>query len=426
MELNKYNKKVFSSGLRLITAPIKNSRTITVLVLVKAGSKYETEKNNGVSHFLEHMFFKGTKKRPTTLDIAESLDSIGGEYNAFTGTEYTGYWAKTDKKYLDLSLDWISDIFLNSKLNSKDIEKEKGVIIEEINMYLDTPSRYVRDLWEKLLYKNQPAGWSILGEKDNVTKMSRSQIMNYLKDHYVSYNVIVSIAGNSEKIKDAEEKVKKCFKNISKNNPKPKKKVVEKQEKPQVLIKYKDTDQAHLCLGVRGYDIFDSRKYAQSLLSVILGGNMSSRLWSSIRVKNGMAYYIRTLSEVYTDHGYLLTHAGVDNKKIEKAIKLIIEQYKQIADKKIDKKELEKAKDYIKGSAILHLESSNEIADFIGSQEILTNEILTLKQKFDKIEAVTIDELYEIAKDLFRPENLNLALIGPFKKKKKFEELLII
>ena len=414
-----YKKQTFSNGLRLVTVPMKGTKAVTVLVLVGTGSKYEDKKNNGISHFLEHMFFKGTKKRPNTLAIAETLDKVGGEYNAFTDKECTGYWAKVDAKHLNLALDWVSDIFLNSKLEPKEIEKEKGVIIEEINMYLDTPIKYIDDLWEELLYGDQPAGWSVIGDKKIVAKMRRKVFADYLKEHYLAKNVVIVIAGNIGKAK-----VKNYFKDIKIGKPRAKQKTIENQEKPRVSVYYKKTDQTHLYLGTRAYDIFDDRKYALGLLSVILGGNMSSRLWISVREKEGLAYYIRTSAQAYTDSGYLATRAGVDNKRVEKAIRLILKEYKRITQEKISVMELKKAKDYIKGSTILDLESSDAIASFFGGQEILTGKILTPEEKFAKIDSVTVDDIKKVAQDIFRPEKLNLALIGPFKNEDKFKQIL--
>ena len=421
-----YKKQAFSNGLRLVTVPMKGTKAVTILVLVGTGSKYEDKKNNGISHFLEHMFFNGTNKRPNTLAIAETLDRIGGEYNAFTSKEYTGYYAKVDVKHLHLALDWVSDIFLNSKLDSQEIEREKGVIIEEINMYLDTPIKYIGDLWEELLYNNQPAGWKILGEKETIAKMKRKQFLDYLKEHYLAKNVVIVVAGNIGKAKSPAygRKVQSYFADIKKGRPKAKQKVVEKQKKPEVLVHYKKTDQTHLYLGVRGYDIFDSRKYALGLLSVILGGNMSSRLESSVKGKEGLAYYIRTSVQAYTDSGYLVTYAGVDNKKVEKAIKIILDEYKKITQEKVGVMELKKAKDYIKGSTVLDLESSDAIASFLGGQEILTGKILTPEEKFAKIDSVTVKDIYEVANDVFKPEKLNLALIGPFKNEGEFKQIL--
>ena len=419
-----HTKHTFSNGLRLVTVPMKNTKAVTVLVLVGAGANYETKNINGISHFLEHMFFKGTKKRPNTLAVAETLDRVGGDYNAFTGREYTGYWAKVDSKHLDLALDWVSDIFLNSKLEPQEIEREKGVIIEEINMDSDTPISHIEDIWENLLYGNQPAGWSVLGKEGVITKLKRGQFLNHLNNHYLAKNTVVIVAGDIKEVKSLKLKVKSYFANIKTGKSQLKKKVIEKQKKPQVLVRYKKTDQSHLFLGVRAYDIFNERKYALGLLAIILGGNMSSRLWIAVREKEGLAYYVSTSADAYTDHGYLATRAGIDNNRVEKAIEIILKEYKRMTQEKISEAELKKAKDYIKGNTILGLESSNAIASFIGMQEILTNKILTPEEKFAKIDSVTAEDIQKIAKDIFRPEKLNLALIGPFGNKKKFEKLL--
>jgi len=421
--LDKFEKHRVNNDLRVVTVPMKGAKAVTVLVLVGAGSKYENKNNNGISHFLEHMFFKGTKKRPSTLEIAETLDKIGGEFNAFTGKEYTGYWAKVDSSHLNLALDWVSDIFLNSQIDPKEIEREKGVIVEELNMYLDTPMKYISDVWEKLLYGDQAAGWSIIGDKEVVKKMKRSQFIDYLNNHYLSQNVVVIVAGDVKQ-KNLKSQVKNYFKTIATGKPKSKKKVTEKQKKPKALIHYKKTDQAHFCLGVRGCDIFDSQKYAMNLLSVILGGSMSSRLWISLRERRGLGYYVRTSPEFYTDTGYLVTQAGINNQQVKKAIKLVLEEYKKIGEKGVSEPELKKAKDYLRGKTILNLEASDTTALFFGRQEVLTNKILTPEEKFDKIYSVQVKDINKLAKQIFRPEKLNLALIGPFKQKKEFQNLL--
>ena len=418
-----FKKTILNNGLRIITVPMKNTRTVTVLVLVGTGSKYETKDINGISHFLEHMFFKGTEKRPNKLAIAETLDRVGGIYNAFTGREFTGYFAKVSAKHLDLAVDWVSDIFLNSKIEEQEIDRERGVILEEINMYLDMPMLYIEDLWEKLLYGNQPAGWLNIGKKEIVKKLKREQFLSYLREHYTSKNTIVCVAGNIDP-KTIEGKIKDYFKNIKTILPKPKLKVIEKQTKPQYLIHFKKTDQTHLALGARGYDLFSPKKYTQTVLATILGGNMSSRLFISVREEKGLAYYIKTPTETYVDTGYLVTLAGIRNEKVEEAITLILKEYEAMKNKKINKEELKKAKDYLKGTLTLSLESSDAQASFYTGQELLTGKILTPEEEFEKIDQVTENDILKVAKDIFQPEKLNLALIGPFKDKNKFQKLL--
>jgi len=418
-----YKKTTFKNGLRILTVPNKNTKTVSVLVLVGTGSKYETKDINGLSHFLEHMFFKGTKKYPNTLKLIEQLDKVGGKYNAFTGQEYTGYWAKVDANHLDLALDWVSDIYLNSVFDKKEINKERVTILQELNMILDTPMRYVGHLWIKLLYGDQPAGWDAIGAENTIKRIQRNDFVNYLKNHYSAKNTIIAVAGNISE-KATIDKIKKYFQKINSQQAKDKLAVKEKQNKPQALIHYKETDQSHLIIGVRAYNMFHPDKYALSVLGTILGGYMSSRLFISVRERQGLAYYISAGADMDTDTGYLIANAGVDNQRIDKAIKTILNEFKKITKQKVNSKELKKAKDYIKGSTLIGMESSDTQASFYASQELLTNEILTLEQKFAKIEALTVDDIQRVAQDVFKPEKLNLALIGPFKDKKRFDEIL--
>ena len=416
-------KTTLKNGLRIITVPMRNTNAVTVLVLVGTGSKYEKKEINGISHLLEHMYFKGTKKKPSTVAIAETLDKIGGIYNAFTSEEFTGYFAKVDANHFEIALDWVSDIFLNSLLPEVEIKKEKGVIIEEINMYQDHPISYVQVLWSKLLYGDQPAGWPVAGEKESVNRIERADLVNYMKSQYAANSTIICVAGKIEET-TAVKKIKKYFSKINATQPKSKLPVLEKQSKPSILLYPRQTDQTHLCLGVRGYNIFHSQKYVLELLAIILGGMMSSRLFEEIRTKLGIAYYIQTSVSAETDSGYLVTQAGIDNKNVEKAILTILKEYKKISQIKVPAKELKKARDCIKGKTILELESSDAQASFYGLQELLEKEILTPEEIFKKIDKVSQDDILKVAKDIFKPEKLNLALIGPFKDKSRFQRLL--
>lgn len=418
-----YKKITLKNGLRIITVPQNNTQAVTVLVLVGTGSKYERKEINGISHFLEHMYFKGTKKRPSVIAVAETLDRVGGIYNAFTTEEWTGYFAKVDSSHLDLALDWVSDIYLNSLLPEKEIQKEKGVIIEEINMYYDNPMSYVRILWPKLLYGDQPAGWDVTGTKESVAKISREDLQDYMKNQYVAKNTLICLAG---KIRQSNviSKVKKYFAEIKTNSPKGKAKVIEKQTRPQLLFQTRKTDQTHLCLGVRTYNLFHPQRYTLELLGIILGGIMSSRLFIEIREKLGIAYYIGTSITADTDTGFLVTQAGIDNNKVDLGISTILKEYKRIAQKGTAKKELKKAKDCLKGKMALLLETSDARASFYGLQELLEKKILTPEEIFKKIDKVSKNDILKVARDIFQPNKLNLVLIGPFEDKEKFEKLL--
>lgn len=420
-----YKKTTLKNGLRIITIPEKETQAATVLVLVATGSKYETKDISGISHFLEHMLFKGTEKRKTPMEVAEVLDKIGGDYNAFTGEEYTGYYAKVDASHFDQALSWVSDIFLNSKLPAKEMEKERGVIIEEIKMYEDNPMRHIEQVWKELLYGDQPAGWDIAGTRETIKGMKRADILKYINSQYVAKNTVICVAGNiKEKI--VIEKIKKQFARIQTSEFKHKPKVVELQKEPGLKLSYRDIGQTHIALGVRAYNMFHSERFALQLLAVILGGMMSSRMFDQIREKLGAAYYVRTYYDSDTDTGYLSTFAGVDNAKLEKVIEAVLKEYKKITDKKVGADELQKAKDYIKGKTVLGLESSDALASFYGSQELLRKEILTPEQIFKEIDKVTAKDIQKIAKDIFTPEKLNLAVISKLKDEKQFKKLLKI
>jgi len=419
-----FRKITLKNGLRIITVPQRTSQTATVLALVGTGSKYEMKEISGISHFLEHMYFKGTKKRPNALAVSETLDKLGGVFNAFTAEEFTGYFAKVAASQFETALEWVSDIYLNSLLPPKEIEKERKVIIEEINMYLDTPIIYIGELWKTLLYGDQPAGWDVAGTKESVSKISRQQLSNYMKSQYVSRNTIVCIAG---KVSPSQvvSKVKNYFSRIKTTKNQQKSPVFEKQRKPELLLHFKKTDQSHLALGVRTfYNLFHPQRYAAELLGAILGGMMSSRLFSEIRNKLGLAYYIKTSAEADTDTGYLVTLAGVDNSRVEKAISNILKEYKKICRAKVSVAELKKAKENLKGKISLGLETSDSRAFFCAGQELLENKILTPEEIFRKIDKVSVNDILKVARDIFRADRLNLALIGPFEDKSKFQKLL--
>jgi predicted Zn-dependent peptidase len=413
-----FKKTILKNGLRIITVPSRSTQTVTVLVLVGTGSKYEKKEEKGISHFLEHMYFKGTKKRPSSLEIAETLDKVGGIYNAFTSQEYTGYFAKVSKEHFELALDWVSDIFLNSTLPEKEIEKERGVIIEEINMRKDHPMEHVQVLWQKLLYGDQPAGWDVAGEVETVSKISRKDLLEYRETQYIAPNTIICLAGNFNE-REGINKVKKFFSKIKIGKSREKPKVIEKQEKPEILFEKRETDQTHICLGVRGFNIFDERRYTQEILALILGGMMSSRLFERIRTKLGIAYYIETDAFSDPDTGYLVTRAGLSNEKLEEGISEILKEYRKIKREGVSKLELTKAKDCLKGKMNILLESSDAKASFFATQEILEKRILTPDQIFKKIDKVSQDDILKLAREIFRPEKLNLALIGPKEVKKE-------
>ena len=348
-------KQIFKNGLRVVVAPMADTDTVTVLVMTATGSRHETKRQNGIAHFLEHMFFKGTEKRPQAMDISRTLDAIGSEYNAFTGKEYTGYYAKAVARHFDTALDVVSDIFLHSKLEQKEIDKERGAIVQEINMYEDMPARRVGEIFEQQLYGDVPLGWDIAGPKNNIARFRRSDFVRYMKQGYTAHNVVVGIAGKVD-AKKAIQEVEKLFSGIAAGEKPRCKKVAERQKKPSVWVRHKKTDQTHFVVGVRTFDRFHPDKYVLGVLATILGGGMSSRLFSEVREKRGLAYSVHTGTEAYADAGYLATQCGVEHENLEKTIAVILEEYQKIAREKVPEEELQKAKEYIKGKMAMGLE----------------------------------------------------------------------
>ncbi|OGJ01563.1 hypothetical protein A3G98_01670 [Candidatus Nomurabacteria bacterium RIFCSPLOWO2_12_FULL_37_8] len=418
-----FSKKVLKNGLRVVTVPMKDNPTVTVLVLVEAGSKYETKKVNGISHFLEHMCFKGTVKRPKAVDISKELDALGSQYNAFTAQEYTGYYAKSDAKHFRKIFDIVSDIYLNSTFPDAEMQKEKGVIIEEINMYEDMPQRHVQDLIMKLLYGDTPAGWNIAGDKKNILNMKRDDFVVYKKKHYLPEATVLIVAGQVTE-RQVMSEVNRIFRTIRRGKKGRKVKVKERQIKPEVLVNFKKTDQTHFVLGVRTYDLFSKQNAVFSVLGGILGGGMSSRLFVKLREEMGVGYYVRAYNDAYTDHGFFQISAGVDNKRIEEVIEAVLEECRKLKNSKVDVEELNKVKECLIGNMKLSLESTDDIANFYGGQELLKRNMKGALEKAKEIRKVTTSQIQNLAKDIFKNNRLNLALIGPFKNRNQFFKIL--
>ena len=357
------------------------------------------------------------------IDISKELDALGSQYNAFTAQEYTGYYAKSDARHFSRIFDIVSDIYLNSTFPDTEMQKEKGVIIEEINMYEDMPNRRVQDLIMKLLFGDQPAGWNVAGEKKNILKMKRDDFVNYKKQHYLPEATVLVVAGQVTE-KEVMNEVNKIFGKVPRGKKIGKVKVKEMQTKPKVLVNFKKTDQTHFVLGVRTYDLFSKKNSVLAVLGGILGGGMSSRLFQKLREEMGVGYYVRAYNDAYTDHGFFQVSAGVDNKRIDEVIKAILDECNKLKKGKINTEELEKVKEYLIGNMKLSLESSDDIANFYGGQELLKRELKSAKEKAEEIRKVTAGQIKNLANDIFKDSKLNLALIGPFKEKAKFLKLL--
>lgn len=421
----KFNKTILPNGLRVLTIPMPSFESATVMVMVGGGSRYETNLNNGISHFLEHMAFKGTHKRPTAMEISSLIDGMGGEFNASTGKEVTAYYIKSEAGKIETSIDVLSDMLNNSKLDPQEIEKEKGVIIEELNLYEDTPSRKLGDIYERLLYGDTPLGWDIGGEKEIIKKITREDFLSYLSSLYSPHNIAVVVAGGIES-KKAIDLVEKYLGKMKRFDTLRYNKYIESQTKPQVFVKTKKTEQVHIALGFKTVKSEHPDKYPLEVLAAILGGGMSSRLFHEVREKRGLGYYVSTSSDAYQDAGSIVSTAGIDPKRVKDAIEVILEEHGKIARRvsHVGKEELKKAKEYLKGHLVLGLENSRSVAYYYASQELLDKKIDNPDEVMRKIDAVTIDRIEAAAKKYFTEKGLNLAVIGNFEDRQMFENLL--
>lgn len=420
-----YKKTTLKNGLRILTIPVKGTQTATVMVMVGVGSRYENEAQAGLSHFIEHMLFKGTTKRPTAQSISEELDGIGGEFNAFTAKDKTAYYAKVDSRHIETALDVVADIFLNSKLEQVEIDREKGPILQELSMYEDEPRRSVGDEFEKMLYANQQLGREIVGYKKTISAFKRKDFTNYMKKHYNASQTVICVAGKFDEKKILTQ-IEKYFKDFQAGAKAQMKNVVEKQTVPEVHVKFKKTDQTHVIIGNRAYRQDHADRYVLALMSIILGGNMSSRLFIEIRERRGLAYFVHTSVDTYQDCGYIATQAGVEHVKLEQTIEEILKEYRKISTELVSVGELQKAKDYVKGRAVMGFEASDDVAMFYIDQEMHKEKIITPKEVFAKIDAVTIEDILRVGKDVFQNAKLNVAIIGPHKNVAKIKKILAL
>ncbi|KKR43270.1 MAG: hypothetical protein UU51_C0011G0002 [Microgenomates group bacterium GW2011_GWC1_41_20] len=412
-----------------MTIPMPSLESVTVTVWVKTGSRNEDEKVGGISHFLEHMVFKGSNKRPTARDISEAVDAMGGEFNAGTSKEWTNFYIKAGKQNLEKAVDILSDMVLNPLLKKEEIEREKGTIIQEIRMYEDTPMMHIGDVFEGLVFNGNPLGRDTAGNEKTVKGITRDDFISYRKAFYYPENMLITIAGGITEdtaIKLAE----KYFVNLTPRKADTKLASINfksKQKSPEFKLQSKESEQAHLIMGFTAEGRNYEGRFAQSLLSAILGGGMSSRMFIEVRERRGLAYSVRTSMERYQEIGYIGTYAGVNVKKTDEAIKVMMDQCYGLvsnAKYKVSVSELEKSKGLVKGHLALALEDTRDVSDFFGGQELLESEVMTPEQIFKMIDKVTIDDIYLEAKKLFVPERINLAIIGPFKDREKFVQLI--
>ncbi len=401
------------NGLTVMTVET-DSPSVTVLTLVQAGSKYETHDNNGISHFLEHMCFKGTATQKGK-DIMRFLDGLGAETNAFTSQEYTGYYVKSVTKHWKKTLAVVADIFQNPLFPEHEMEKEKGVIIGEINMYQDMPMYHVQDIFESLLYGDQPAGMTILGPEKNIRKMTRNDFVNYHENHYTPRKTTVVIAGDVQHA-EVTRQVRTHFAEMKSASAKRKQKTRIKQKRAAFDIQYRATDQTHVVMGYHSFPLDHKDSLTAKVIAGILGGGMSSRLFESLREDLGLGYYVRAANHTYTDTGVLAVSCGVDSKRITEAGKAIQHQIARIRDEGVSEKELKKAVEYLSGNLYMSLESSDALGYFFGKQQVLDSTLMSPQKLTQAMKSITPADIKRVARKIFNKERLNVAILGPHKK----------
>lgn len=421
----KYIKKVLKNGLTVLMVPSSDAESVVVDFFVKTGSRSETPKENGISHFLEHFLFKGTKKYPTALAISEIVDSIGGEMNASTGKEFTQYYIKAHHSYLAMIFEVLTDMLQNPLLDKEELEREKGVIVEEINMYKDMPMAEIENVLEGTMWPKTALGRDIGGTKETVTKFTAEMFVRYMNSHYQPGNMILGVSGKF-KTKHIEFLAKKFWSEVANHKTAGWERVKDYQNSERIKIQYKDTKQAHLALGFKGLNYNDKKNPAASVLSAVLGGGMSSRLFIEVRERRGLAYYVRSSNSNFQDTGMFQIGAGVQVGKIEEAIKVILQELGRIKAFSLDPKELKKAKEYIKGKNTLALEDNQVKLDWYLEQEAFNKKVQAPVEYFADIDKVSAADVKKAANYFFQKNKMTLAIIGPYKSEKSFKKLLKI
>lgn len=411
----KYYKKVLKNKLTIIEVPSTDAESVVVDLFVKTGSRSETGKENGISHFLEHFLFKGTKKYPSAMAITELVDGIGGEMNANTGKEHTQYFIKAHHSRLEMIFEILTDMLQNPLLDKPELAREKGVIVEEINMYKDSPRSVVGNLLEETMWPKQPLGRDIAGSVDTVTKFTQAMFRSYLARHYQTGNMIIGISGKYDR-KKLHQLVNKYWSKVPSKKFHKWDKANDHQTSARVAVQFKDTQQAHFDLGFKSFGYDDKRNKIATVLSSVLGGGMSSQLFTEIREKRGLAYYVRSGNNPYIDTGSFDISAGIRVSHLEEAIQVTLEVLAKVAKDGVNPRELAKAKEFIKGKTTIYLEDNQARLDWYLEQAAFKKVIRTPVESFKEIDSVTSKQVQNLAKELFTKKKLTLAVVGPYKK----------
>ena len=418
-----YERVVLDNGLRVLVAPMPHMRSISVAFFVGLGSRYEADEESGVAHFIEHMLFKGTDRYPTARELAEAIEGKGGVFNASTSQEMTLYWAKVAQPHLSTALDVLLEMLRHPRFDPAELERERQVIIEEINLSLDLPDQWVQLLLTELIWPAHPLGRNVAGSRESVASLRRETLLRTMARYYSPSNIVLAVAGNLDR--DALlELVATDTEDWAPTEPPTYQPVVDSQREPQVRLGQRDTEQAHLCLSAPGLPREHPDRFTLLLMNAILGEGMSSRLFQEIREKLGLAYDVSSFVTMLQDTGAIVTYAGVDPERARLALQAILAEWDKLRQTPVPPQELRKAKEFIKGRLALHMEDTSNVAAWVGRQELLTGHILSVDEVMEAIEAVEPDDIQHLAQRLFRTEKLNCALVGPFEDDEVFREVL--
>jgi len=419
-----HQKTTLDNGLRILTTTMPHTRSVSVCFFVGVGSRYESEAQAGISHFVEHLLFKGTSKRATAKEISETIEGVGGGLNGGTDRETTLYWARVAQPHFPLALDVLIDILLNSKFEPEEIEKERQVIIEEINMTKDVPFQQVHLMIDELLWPGHPLGRDIAGTRESVTATTRDMLLDHVKSQYLPDNTVVAIAGNIQH-EEAVAALSQATGSWKKRKSRPGYLAYEEQPNPRLKVERRDTEQAHLCLALPGLSIIHPKRFTLDLLNVVLGEGMSSRLFTEIRDNLGLAYSIHSFTDHLLDSGAVIISAGVEPGNLPRTVRAILEELSKLKEP-IPKSELSKAKELTKGRLLLRMEDTRSVAGWMGAQEILIGDILTVDQVVSIIDGITADQLQEIAREIIDSDRLRMAVVGPVDDDGPLEALLTL
>lgn len=406
-----HKKTTLDNGLRIVTASMPHVHSVSMGVIVGAGSRYERPGQAGISHFIEHLCFKGAKKRPTSKDISEAIEGVGGVLNGGTDKELTIYWCKVAQPHFLIAIDVLADMLAHSRFEPEEIEKERQVITEEINMSFDSPQYRVDLLLDEVMWPHQPLGRDVAGSKETVARMTRKDMLKYLRRQYVANNAVVSVAGDITH-KEIVAGLEKGFGQWRQDARQEWVPVNGRQRRARLKVEERDTEQAHLCLAVPGLSLRDPDRFTLDLLSAMLGEGMSSRLFLEIREKKGLAYAISSCVDHFLDAGALTVYAGVDPRQVPATVAAILAELNRMKDG-IPEQELRKTKEYCKGRMLLRMEDTRSVSSWLGGQEFLLGNILTIEQVIAKIETISAGDIMRVARELFLGERLNLAVVGP-------------